>query len=350
MVLEPLVVEAEFSCEVTGFADLESEILRLRNANRERHETLEYLEWRYRSTADAPEPIVFWLRRAGGERIGMASVIFRPYVINQLRVMTAVVGDISLDLRWRRRGLGRRLLQYMTEHLDTHYPQQPAFVIPTEAARRVLTSLGWVTRGRLVPYVYVLDAERYLRTLLPGESLARHVAGWLATAIRTVARWRAPLDGALFFNDARDSSTFDLACALPGHEGAGREVSPASLKWRYAEHPHARFACGRFYRGGELRGFVILEDDALSRSCSIYDLASKTTVDARDILALCILRGLSSGLSSLRMILDERHPLRACLRGLGFIARRTDSVFQVHSRTGVAESSEWFVTQGDKDT
>lgn len=344
------MAEAEFNCEVTGFAGLETEILRLRNANRERLETLEYLEWRYRSTTDAPEPIVFWLRRAGGERIGMASVIFRPYLVDRLRVMTGVVGDISLDVRWRGRGLGRRLLQYMTAHLDAYYPQLPAFVIPTEAARRVLATLGWVTRARLVPFVYVLDAQRYLRSLLPGESVPRHVAGWLATAVRAVARWRAPQDGALFFNDARDSSMFDLFCALPGRTGVVREASPASLRWRYAEHPHARFACGRFYRGGELRGFVILEDDMLSRSCSIYDLGSTTNVDARDMLALCVLRGLSAELSSVRMLLDERHPLRACLRGLGFIARRSDSVFQVHSRTGVAESSEWFVTQGDKDT
>ena len=344
------MAEAEFSCRVTGFAGLESEILRLRNANRERLETLEYLEWRYASTADAPQPLVFWLMRTGGERIGMASVIFRPYLIDQQRIMTAVVGDISLDVRWRGRGLGRRLLQYMTDHLDAHYPQHPAFVIPTEAARRVLASLGWVTRGRLVPYVYVLDAQRYLRSPLLGDRTARHIASWLASAARAVARWRAPHDGALFFADARGSSTLELPCALPGHGGAVRELSPASLKWRYAEHPHSQFAFGRFYRAGELRGFVILEDDTLSQSCSIYDLGTTTTVDARDMLALCVLRGLSSGLSSLRMILDERHPLRKCLRGLGFVARRTDSVFQVHSRTGAAESSEWFVTQGDKDT
>jgi len=344
------VAEAEFSCEVTGFAGLESEILRLRNANRDRLETLEYLEWRYRCTADAPQPLVFWLLRAGGERIGMASVVFRPYLIDQQRVVTAVVGDISLDVRWRGRGLGRRLLQYMTDHLDAHYPQLPAFVIPTEAARRVLTRLGWVTRGRLVPYVYVLDAQRYLRSFLRGESAARWIAGWLASAARTVTRWRAPKDGALFVSDALDRSTLEFACALPGHGGAVRELTPASLKWRYAEHPRTEFSIGRFYRAGELCGFVIFEDDMLGQSCSIYDLGATTTEDARAMLALCVLRGLSSGLSSLRMILDERHPLRGCLRGLGFIARRADSVFQVHSRTGAAESSEWFVTQGDKDT
>jgi len=27
----------------------------------------------------------------------------------------------------------------MTEYLDVHFPQQPAFVIPTEAARRALS-------------------------------------------------------------------------------------------------------------------------------------------------------------------------------------------------------------------
>ena len=47
---------SEFSCAVTGFAGMESEILRLRNTNRESSETLAYLTWRYRASANAPPP------------------------------------------------------------------------------------------------------------------------------------------------------------------------------------------------------------------------------------------------------------------------------------------------------
>src|SRR5205823_3553504 len=93
----------EFSCEVTGFHGYEQE-------------TLAYLDWRYRRSADSPEPQVFWLLTPERQRIGMASVVFRPYWSNNTRVQTAVVGDISLDTRWRGRGLGQALLRFMTEY------------------------------------------------------------------------------------------------------------------------------------------------------------------------------------------------------------------------------------------
>src|SRR2546430_5984453 len=118
----------EFSCEVTGFHGYEQQILGLRNANRDEPETLEYLAWRYRRSADSPEPQVFWLLSPDRQRVGMASVVFRPYWSNNTRVQTAVVGDISLDTRWRGRGLGQVLLRFMTEYLDVHFPRQPAFV------------------------------------------------------------------------------------------------------------------------------------------------------------------------------------------------------------------------------
>src|SRR5438874_1914163 len=227
----------EFSCEVTGFHGYEQEILSLRNANRDEPETLAYLDWRYRRSADSPEPQVFWLLTPERQRIGMASVVFRPYWSNNTRVQTAVVGDISLDTRWRGRGLGQALLRFMTEYLDVHFPQQPAFVIPTEAARRALSKVGWVTSGTLV------------------------------------------------------------------------------------------------------------------QTWSIYDLAARTPAHLRAMLTLFVQRALAApDLVTLRVTLDQRHPCRTHLRTLGFIARRHDAVFQVHSHSGTAERLAWCVTQGDKDT
>src|SRR6266478_6431459 len=59
-----------FSCAVTGSDGQEQEILRLRNANRDSPETLEYIDWRYRNSPDALEPRVFWLLSQDGQRIG----------------------------------------------------------------------------------------------------------------------------------------------------------------------------------------------------------------------------------------------------------------------------------------
>jgi GNAT superfamily N-acetyltransferase len=341
----------EFSCAVTGFDGFEQEILRLRNANRDRPETLEYLNWRYRCAPDAPQPRVFWLLSPEGQRVGMASVVFRPYWINRARVQTAVVGDISLDTRWRGRGLGQLLLGFMTEYLDEHFPRQPAFVIPTEAARRALARVGWVTAGSLVPYVYVLDATHYARAFVRSGWLAIRIARQIRGFARTVANLSAPRDGSLRLKDALDESLAEFARGLPASGGAVHDLGPDSLNWRYAQHPNTRFTFASFTRSGETRGFLVFEDNTLEQTCSIYDLVAKTPSDMRAMLALFVLRSLSTAsLATLRVLLDERHPCRTYLRRLGFIARRPESVFQVHSRSEMAERLAWCVTLGDKDT
>jgi len=340
-----------FSWEVTGSAGLEQEILRLRNANRDHAETAEYLSWRYRSSPDAPAARVFWLLSPDGQRIGMASAVFRPYWIRGSRVLTAVIGDISLDARWRGRGLGERLLRFMTTHLDEHFPEQPAFVIPTEAARRALANIGWVTPGALVPHVYVFDATRYVRALVHSDWLAARIARQLRRLARLLARLHVPSDGTLQLQDTLEEPLLQFACRLAAPEGAVHDLGPESLRWRYAQHPRTRFSFGTFSRAGELRGFLIFEETTLERTCSIYDLVATTPADMRAMLALFILRGLATpDLTTLRMLLGESHPGRACLRRLGFIARAAEAVFQVHSRHGIAEGLTWCVTQGDKDT
>lgn len=340
-----------FFCEVSGFDGFEQEILRRRNANRERPETLEYLRWRYQSSPDSPDPLVFWLLTGDRYRIGMASVVFRPYWINRTRVLTAVVGDISLDASWRGRGLGQRLLRFLTEYLDEHFPTQPAFVIPTEAARRSLASAGWVTRGALVPHVYVLNATNYMRGLVRNGWLAAGVARQLRGLGRLLARLAAPRDGSLHLQNTLDESLLTFVRGLSVPDGAVHDLGPESLNWRYVRHPHTRFTVARFTRAGEVRGLLVFEDDTLAQSCSIYDLLAKSGADLRSMLALLILRSLSMpNLTTLRVLLDERHPCRAQLLRLGFIARRPDAVFQVHSSDGTAERLPWRVTQGDKDT
>ncbi len=341
----------EFSCEVTGFPGYEQEILRLRNSNRNEPETREYLDWRYQRSADSPEPQVFWLLTPDRQRIGMASVVFRPYWSNNMRVQTAVVGDISLDTRWRGRGLGQTLLRFMTEYLDAHFPQQPAFVIPTEAARRALANVGWVTSGALVPHVYVLDATRYVRALVRSGWLATRIARRMRALERIVTRLRTKRVGALHLKDTLDESLLEFARRLPPSGGAVRDLGPESLNWRYAQHPHTRFTFARFTRSGETRGLLVFEDSTLEQTWSIYDLAAKTPADLGAMLTLFVQRARSApDLVTLRVTLDERHPCRAQLRALGFIARRPDTVFQVHSHSGMAERLAWCVTQGDKDT
>ncbi len=341
----------DVTCEVTGFPGYEGEVLHLRNANRDKPETLAYLAWRYERRQECPPPLIFWLLTGDGHRIGMASVVFRPYWINGARVQAAVVGDISLDARWRGYGLGKHLLSFMTEHLDQNFPTHAAFVIPTEAARRTLAAVGWVTPGALVPHVYLVDATRYIQSLVRSDWVAVRIARQLRHVAHLVARVAAPRDGSLHLKSTLDLPMTEFANGFSGSGDASHDLSTDSLIWRYQQHPHTRFTFASLIRSGTVRGLLVFEDDTLERTRTIYDLVAKSDADMGGMLALLILNALStSGIVTLRVLLNAQHPCRSQLWRLGFISRRPDAVFQVHSRTGTAERLNWRVTQGDKDT
>jgi GNAT superfamily N-acetyltransferase len=341
----------ETSCVVTGFPGHEDEILRLRNSNREHPETLDYLRWRYEQAAGAPAPCVYWLKAADGQVIGMAAAVFRPYLIDGRAAHVAVIGDISLDDRYRRMGLGQQLLRAMTEHLDQLDPQGYGLVIPTDSARRSLGKVGWVQGGELGSLVYLLDAEPYVRRFLPVKPLSALVARAMRGCTDMLARRHTRTGGVLRLNPQPDAQTYAFLAKLPHGSGVQRHFPPGSLEWRYVRHPHSRFTFASYHRDGAVRGLLVFEDTSLEGTCSIYDLFALEDADLRAMLARFILRSSAvPGIATLRVALDDAHPARESLRRVGFITRPAEAVFQVHSRDGGAQRARWRITQGDKDT
>jgi GNAT superfamily N-acetyltransferase len=339
------------SCSATGFLGFEGQILRLRNSNREHGETLDYLNWRYQGSAGAPDPRVYWLLDPADRPIGMASAIFRPYSIDATTGFVAVIGDISLDAQWRGRGLGHTLLQFMTAELDKDHSEHPALVIPTESARRTLARVGWGNAGSLAPLIYVLEPSRYLQPLVRNERLARGMARVFQSGTRLLAHAFASRQGSLSIADGPAAAEEFLLRqpALPGV--VQRRLSPEALRWRYAQHPRAKFRFATYARSGSTNGLLVFEEGAPDRTCTIYDLTAGSVRDLRDMLAHFVLDVLnSSKLTSVRLLLDGRHPARDCLVVLGFVPRPAEAVFLVHWRAGAARHLSWRITQGDKDT
>jgi GNAT superfamily N-acetyltransferase len=344
-------VPPEVVCVMTGFSGYEEQILTLRNSNRENAETLEYLRWRYECAPQTPDPCVFWLKAADGRVLGMASAVFRPYWIDGRSAHVAVIGDISLDARYRRMGLGQVLLRAMTEHLDRVTPEGFGLVIPTDSARRSLEKVGWATGGELGSMVCVLDAEPYLRRFLPLQPLPRILAAALHAYTTLRARRHVRRGGALRLNPTPDAQTYAFLEGLPRVSGVQRRFPPGALEWRYVRHPHSRFSFATYLYEGRVRGLLVFEDTTLEGTCSIYELFALGDEDMRALLALFVLRSSAiPGVATLRVAVDEAHPARESLRRVGFITRPAEAVYQVHSLQGDAERARWRITQGDKDT
>lgn len=343
-------VAEHLTLAVSGFTGREQDILRLRNANRESPETLAYLRWRYECAEDAPPPCIFWLLTPQGEAVGMAAAIFRPYWLNGARVHIAVIGDISLDSQWRGRGLGQRLLRFMTAYLDEHFPQHPALVIPTESARRALARVGWIAAGELAPLVLVLEPAHYLRRIGRSSILAAALGRPLRACLRAWVGRHVTGQGTLQISGTLEPSPQARWLRAAPAGAAERVASQELLAWRYLRHPHTRFRFATLRRAGAETGLLVFEDSRLTDTCTIYDLFYATDADLLELLSQFVRRCLSTpGLAAVRVLLDARHPARAQLRRVGLITRPSEAVFQVHSANAAPPPVTWHLSQGDKD-
>ncbi len=338
------------TCAVSGFSGTESQILRLRNTNRDTPETLAYLAWRYEVEPDCPPPRIYWLLTPDQERIGMASAIFRSYQIAGTRTPVAVIGDISLDERWRRRGLGQKLLRFMTDHLAQSYPQYPSLVIPTPSAQRSLARVGWISGGQLAPLVCVLDPSRRLPRFV-GGALPAAASRVTRAAVRLLSRSHIPRDCTL---EVSATLSATLRARLPHFPPSGRisrTLDAPTLDWRYVRHPHARFKFATFARAGRPRAFLVFEESQSEGTCFLYDMAAEDTSSLRGLLALFVRRGAETpALRTLRVLLDTKHSARVVLRQVGFIARAPEAAFQLFAAASQDPPRGWCLTQGDKDT
>lgn len=343
-------VDHDHTCLVTDYAGNEQEVLRLRNANRDKPETKEYVDWRYQKALGAPAPKVFWLLSVSGERVGMASLIFRPYTCNGKPIHVAVLGDISVVQSLRGRGLGQRLLRFTTDYLNQHCTDNHGFVIPTEAARRSLAAVGWTAGGDLIPHVLAIDPTPQLRPMLRSAWLTHRAGNIYRRFVRLL--WRRHLvEGAtLQFVSDPDESLGELWKSSPKDGRVMRDLGVQSLIWRYSTHPHTNFTFAKLMLGGELRAYMVLTVDEQSRACSIYDLLAKSTADLCCLLALYAIGAMERrDVSTLRISVDGKHPYRRSIRQLGFVSRSPGAPFQCHPHGAMAARTPWTITSGDKD-
>lgn len=345
--------DQEFAFSVTGYRGFEDEILRLRNSNRPVPQGRAYLDWRYGCGADTIESKIFWVTTASGERIGMASLICRSYWVDGEASQFAVLGDISLEVAARGKGLGIRLLGFVTEHVKAEMPNAKlAFVIPNELAHRSLALVGWKTVGKFVSHVFIADCTEHLAKRIPFRRPAKLLARIVAKPLAWLLSLHFDPEFTIEVVNEIDESLGDLWANFSKREMIIRDMAFPSMCWRYASHPNIEFKVAKLLKSTRLFGYVIFAIATEERACQVYDLLVLDQKRLNCMLAL-FLRYCVQGqeISTVRLLLNDSHPYRKRLSALGFIPRRTQGEFQVYSSSEGAydEFSGWRLTMGDKD-
>lgn len=342
----------DLSLVFTSYVGNEERVLLLRNSNRCTPQTREYLDWRYCQLPDMPAPCIAWLISAAGEAVGMAAAIFRPYWMNGTLSHIAVLGDISLAEGLRGRGVGQQLLAGLSRHLRLGSSGGWAFVIPTEAARRSLHSIGWRTAGELLPYVCPINPGLRLKKIMAGNNLVAGLCRPIHSMLLLALRRQLSKGDVIEVVDEFGERFDNLWARVPKTGRIIGDRGRASLVWRYRAHPNRRFRVAQLIRGGELRGFVVFETEETEPEWIIQDIVVVDQSDLPRMLALFLLHCLECGdLAAVRLTLSDQHPYARQLWRLGFIARASRGVFQVlelpHRPSGI--EGLWCLTAGDKD-
>lgn len=279
----------------------------------------------------------------------MASVIFRRYWVDNEPRDIAVLGDVALTKDLRAQGFGRELMEFMGRHLSST-PQHDGLAIPARSDQPSLSATGWRTAGALVPHVYLIDPTDVFVRLLRNPWLTRSVAAVFKRVVPSALRIANRGKSWLQFVDDVDESFDAFWRQFPKRNVILRDMSQETLRWRYIQHPDARFKVAKLMSREGLMGFVIFEAGRSDRTCRIHDLAVKNPRDVHRMLMLFAQHVQPRrSAATIDLVVADRHPYARRLWKSGFIAGPPQAVLQVRSTEQDFNRCAWHITSGDRD-
>ena len=335
----------------TPYKGHEKDVLLVLNRNRPEPKEQRYLDWRYTSQNGPVDPVVFWVCH-GNKRVGMAGIVFRPYLIDGRQEFVAVLGDIALDEAYRGSGIAQRFFRFINEYLGEHgHPL--ALVLPNTAAEKAISRCGWHTVDDIVSFVFLLNPSDKIVARLRVKRLADAFGqGYRLLNSIWLRIWRKKgfaVDFPADFDDPVSELWRDMS-----KEGIIiRERSPKALHARYRLHPDSSgFLICRVTSNSRPVGIIVYSMSEDRRHCFLYELLVGNINVIRPVMAVFIDRILNEyPVTSLRINLNTRHPYTLTLRKMGFIKREKIQALQVRDDGSprLTEKRLWIITAGDKD-
>jgi hypothetical protein len=322
--------------------------LQMHNENRPEMVSRSYLDWRYLNEKNTP-PVIFWVQQSDGTIVGMASLIFHRYWVNNEAHNFAVLGDISLNDDVRGKGISRKLFQFINLYIERN--NYITFVMPNNSASRGLSSTGWETKEKLVFYVYIIDPTEILLRFLRNNKIAalisklyRNIMQYRLTLVKTSGYSIQILDE---FDDAFNALWIDL----PKQGLILKERSASSLHSRYGTHPDVKFYIVKIMNGNILIGYIIY---VINKStCIVYDIIAKNSINLPPMLSLFVKHQINNDMIKMvRIPMNDNNIYAGSLRKSGFIKRQENNIIQIFASSShlqILKKYQWFITAGDKD-
>jgi hypothetical protein len=335
---------------ISTYQGVEAEVLSLRNRNRPVPRTQKYLDWRYLGLKSVRKPIIFWVQLKNRTRIGMAAIIFRPYWVNDELREVGILGDISLDMEYRGRGVARSWFAFVNGYLEKEGIL--GLVIPNPVAGKLLSATGWQIREKIVHHVYLLNPNLKLVTLVKSKKMAQCL-GEFVSRIKGFSLARR--DTAEF--EIEEARTVDWSFDALWNNSSKKNMVVLDkglpyLHWRYMKKLGSNYSVSKFLKNNRYVGYVIYSISVTDGTATIFEIFAEEGQEIKKMMIQFVrLKQKTYNLNSIRCPLNERHPYSSQLCDIGFSKRIEDTKFLTFSSDidFIDSRNQWVITGGDKD-
>ena len=290
----------------------------IRNRNRSEKKSLEYIFWRYKGQENAGDYDIFWVN-FNDQKVGMAAVIRRPYYVYGKKKQLLVLGDISLDKEYRRKGVADQLFEFMQDYYSNG--EECGFVFPNREAKRVLTSHGWDYVEPLIHYVLLLNPYNRIRSFTKSHTISIVSS----TLVRFLLKLRLSFVNSEGYEiEFVNNFPVTLNEFFAEFDKSGCVISDKSLDsliWRYSEAFFGPRKIILFYKHGSLTGFCVYKYGDDNTVCYVYEFLCLKKSDAKFYLKLILEHFIKNNICSVRLMLNKSNSYVNTLKSFGFIGR-----------------------------
>lgn len=329
----------------------EDKILQIRNRNRYIQKDKRYIEWRYVAQKSKYKPKIFFCEH-GSKLIGMASVVYRPYWVDDKQMNFMVLGDISIDKNYRGKNYGKKLICFLTSKISCE-ENNISFVIPNDSAYYLLNKAGWTNIDKIYNYAYYFNPECILREKIKNKlmryAIAKTIRLYNTILLYSIKKGKYKLFETNHIADAYN----ELWERFDKKKLCIRDRSVNSLNWRYLEHPNEKFQILECRNKKEIIFYMIYKIDHKKRTCHVYDMISlenKYFLSSMKIVIKYLVK--LYNLNSINIPMNGRNLYNYYLLRMGFIKRKISNVFMINAPEMMAcnlKKLKWHICVGDKD-
>lgn len=343
-------MKEKVSFDVTPYCGNENDVIRLFNKNRSEKKSRTYMDWRYKGEKSENPALIFWVLDSKKNRIGMTALIFRSYLVSGKPCIFGIGGDASINIEFRSRGIGKEFFIFIRKFMEN--VDYPCFALANEEAKNALISARWKIEDGIVSYVFILDASEKIAEKIKNKFVYKLFVNLFNRSL--MMRLKLIHTRKIKYKEVKDfgklHETFFKKVESNGFITRDRNMS--TIRWRYIDHPQNEYVIEQAAIDNDIIGIIIYHFSG-DKKIVINDFVVIKTAYVKSVMSGFIQdkKNKNNVLSSIRLVMNNKHPYAKILRRVGFFKRNEEGSLVVFSseKTQNIDNHRWFITYGDKD-